>query len=277
MSLSCTPARGAGRPALLVWVACRLHQRWASQAWRVACSHLLLGSLRSFMQCCRGGSLTAGWACTLCAQMPSSVFHKQLVIFLALLLQHDSYLKAIARALHRGNSESQFAAVVVIKYLVAHSASTHYVLAQVSYLSHGSACVHDASKVHGGSKLDLAVCMYALHGVTGVHRRVIWHLCARCMWVHPDVALQCQHWGGCGSTAVHTAVQHAAATLVYVKAASVQALDVEYPSQPHGAAAMPAHHGRGHPGPQRRAPLKTLSSKPCLHCRQAPSQASSQS
>eukprot|EP00891_Asterochloris_glomerata_P006855 jgi/Astpho2/6855/Aster-06527 len=48
----------------------------------------------------------------------------------ATLAQHDSYLKAIARALHRGNSESQFAAVVVIKYLVAHSASTHYVLAQ---------------------------------------------------------------------------------------------------------------------------------------------------
>ena len=96
------------------------------------------------------GSLSAGWACTLHAYLPARNVPEKLLTLPVPLLQHDSYLKAIARALHRGNSESQFAAVVVIKYLVAHSASTHYVLAQVSHLSLDGACLHHATDMHRG-------------------------------------------------------------------------------------------------------------------------------
>ena len=77
----------------------------------------------------------------------------------AVLLQHDSYLKAIARALHRGNSESQFAAVVVIKYLVAHSASTHYVLAQVSHLSLVRVCMTRSRCMADPVQTCLCACM----------------------------------------------------------------------------------------------------------------------
>ncbi len=123
--------------------------------------------LHAMLRCFKG-CLSAGWARTLCAYLPSNTVPEKLLTPPALLLQHDSYLKAIARALHRGNSESQFAAVVVIKYLVAHSASTHYVLAQVSHLSLDSACLHDATKVHRG---DLVVRMCELHGAMWLHTR----------------------------------------------------------------------------------------------------------
>ena len=154
-------------PVTRLWVSCRLHKQWAFSSNGDLPVHFPSG-LTPFLHAMLQRLPVPGWACTLCAHLPPSTVPEKLHTLPALLLQHDSYLKAIARALHRGNSESQFAAVVVIKYLVAHSASTHYVLAQVSHLSLDCACVQDAPKLHGECKSRLS-CLHVLFAGCNVH------------------------------------------------------------------------------------------------------------
>ncbi len=49
------------------------------------------------------------------------------------LLQQDSYLQALVRAVQQADTGLQYPAIIILARLITHDPSTHYIVAQVTY------------------------------------------------------------------------------------------------------------------------------------------------
>jgi len=56
------------------------------------------------------------------------------------LLQQDSYLQALVRAVQQADTGLQYPAIIILARLITHDPSTHYIVAQVTY-SMFSTCI----------------------------------------------------------------------------------------------------------------------------------------
>ena len=49
------------------------------------------------------------------------------------LLQQDSYLQALVRAVQQADTDLQYPAIIILARLITHDPSTHYIVAQVTH------------------------------------------------------------------------------------------------------------------------------------------------